>query len=261
MIFDTHTHFNDEQLINNIDEDIKKAKLNNIVKFLCVGYDVESSVKAVKIANKHEEVYAAVGIIPTEWKKYDDDTINKIREIARSSKKVIAIGEIGLDYYWENAEEIKKIQKEMFIRQIELANELDLPISIHARDSLQDVLDILKIHKVNNSGIMHCYSGSLELAKEFIKLGFYIAFGGVLTFKNSVKTKEIIKNIDINKVVFETDAPYLSPEPFRGRTNHVERIVETVKYASNLLNIEQSELERITFDNSLKSLHVKTYEE
>lgn len=261
MIFDTHTHFNDEQLINNIDEDIRKAKFNNVVKFLCVGYDVESSLEAVKIANKYKEVYAAVGIIPTEWKKYDGDTINKIREIAKSSKKVIAIGEIGLDYYWENSEEIKRIQKEMFIKQIELANDLDLPISIHARDSLQDVLDILKIHKVNKAGIMHCYSGSLELAKEFIKLGFYIAFGGVLTFKNSVKTKEIIKDIDINKVVFETDAPYLSPEPFRGRTNHVERIVETVKYASNLLDIEQNELERITFENSLKSLHVKTYEE
>ena len=148
----------------------------------------------------------------------------------------------------------------MFIEQIALANELDLPVSIHARDSLNDTLNILKIYKVNKAGIMHCYSGSLDLAKEFIKLGFYIAFGGVLTFKNSKVSKEVLKNIPLERIVFETDAPYLSPTPYRGQINLPKYIFNTIKYASEILNINLNELEKITFNNSLKILHVENYE-
>lgn len=169
------------------------------------------------------------------------------------SSKIKCIGEIGLDYYWENSEEIKSKQKEMFIKQIELANELNLPISIHARNAIQDTFDILKEYKVKNTGIMHCYSGSKEMAKEFIKLGYKIAFGGVLTFKNSKEVKEVITSIDLKDIVFETDAPYLAPTPFRGKVNEPKYIVETVKYAANLLNIEQARLEEITYKNSLEA--------
>lgn len=260
MIFDTHIHLNDEKFLNNLPTFIEEAKKQGVNKFLCVGYDIESSKLAIKIANEFKEVYASIGIIPTEHKKYDfknDNTLNELKKLASTSSKIVAIGEIGLDYYREKNEEIKIKQKSMFMEQIDLANELNLPVSIHARNALQDTFDILKSHPVNQKGIMHCYSGSLELAKEFIKLGYKIAFGGVLTFKNSKETKEIIKNISLKDVVFETDAPYLAPTPYRGKLNEPKFIFQTVKFASELLNISQIELEEITYKNSCEILHVE----
>jgi len=260
MIFDTHLHLNDEKY-TNVEELIKEANKEGVKLFLCIGYDLESSKKAIEIANKYGCVYAAIGFIPTEHRKYDENSINELKKIYKTTNKCIAIGEIGLDYYWEKDEEIKAKQKKMFIEQIELANELNLPISLHARDSLGDTLEILKEHKVKNSGVMHCYSGSKELAKEFIKLGFKIAFGGVLTFKNSVTTKEVIKNIDLKDIVFETDAPYLAPVPYRGKINLPKYIKKTIEFASELLEIEENELERISFMNSCDIFHVKNYED
>lgn len=261
MIFDTHVHLNDEELIKKVDEFILNANKKGINRFLCVGWDVESSKKAVELAEKYKDVYAAIGVIPTSYKTRNFSTINELKELYKKSNKILAIGEIGLDYYWEKSEEVKAKQKEMFIEQIKLANELNLPISIHARDSLEDVLNILKKHKVNNAGVMHCYSGSVEQAKEFIKLGFKIAFGGVLTFKNSKTVKEVISAIKLEDIVFETDAPYLAPVPFRGKINLPEYIYETVSFASNFLNINQDELENISTNNANYIFHVKTYEE
>ena len=254
MIFDTHIHLNDEVLFKNLDNYLKDALNDGVSSFMCIGYDLESSKKACEIASKYDFVYASIGIIPTEHKSYNENSINELKELyEKYSSKIKCIGEIGLDYYWENTEEIKSKQKEMFIKQIELANELNLPISIHARNALQDTYDILKEYKVKNTGIMHCYSGSKEMAKEFIKLGYKIAFGGVLTFKNSKEVKEVITSIDLKDIVFETDAPYLAPTPFRGKVNEPKYIVETVKYAANLLNIEQVKLEEITYKNSLEA--------
>ncbi len=254
MIFDTHIHLNDEVLFKNLDNYLKDALNDGVSSFMCIGYDLESSKKACEIASKYDFVYASIGIIPTEHKSYNENSINELKELyEKYSSKIKCIGEIGLDYYWENTEEIKNKQKEMFIKQIELANELNLPISIHARNALQDTFDILKEYKVKNTGIMHCYSGSKEMAKEFIKLGYKIAFGGVLTFKNSKEVKEVITSIDLKDIVFETDAPYLAPTPFRGKVNEPKYIVETVKYAANLLNIEQVKLEEITYKNSLEA--------
>lgn len=258
MIFDTHIHLNDEKLYNNLDFYLKEADERGVKLFLVIGYDKKSSELAVKIANKYKNCYAAIGIIPTEHKDYDDNSIGFLRDLYNKNKeKVKAIGEIGLDYYWEDALNIKIKQKKMFIEQIELANELNLPISIHSRDSIQDTFDILKKHKVNKCGVMHCYSGSLEMAKEFIKLGYKIAFGGVLTFKNSVTSKEVLQNISLDSIVFETDAPYLAPTPYRGKLNEPKFIKNTVLYAANFLNIDSDELERIAFDNSLKVFDIK----
>ena len=254
MIFDTHIHLNDEVLFKNLDNYLKDALNDGVSSFMCIGYDLESSKKACEIASKYDFIYASIGIIPTEHKSYNENSINELKELyGKYNSKIKCIGEIGLDYYWENTEEIKNKQKEMFIKQIELANELNLPISIHARNALQDTFDILKEYKVKNTGIMHCYSGSKEMAKEFIKLGYKIAFGGVLTFKNSKEVKEVITSIDLKDIVFETDAPYLAPTPFRGKVNEPKYIVETVKYAANLLNIEQVKLEEITYKNSLEA--------
>ena len=256
MIFDTHIHLNDKKIYENLDFYIQDALNKGVKKFLCVGYDLESSKIAIEIANKYHEVYASIGIIPTEYKQYNDDSINNLRKLMDKSNKIVAIGEIGLDYYWEKEESVRTLQKKIFIEQIELANELNLPISIHCRDAYKDTLDILKEHTCLKKGIMHCFSGSLESAKEFIKLGYLIAFGGVLTFKNSIKTKEVLQNIDLKDVVFETDAPYLAPTPFRGKINIPSYIVETVKYASSLLNCPKETLEDITYKNSLRILNI-----
>lgn len=256
MIFDTHIHLNDKKIYENLDFYIQDALNKGVKKFLCVGYDLESSKIAIEIANKYHEVYASIGIIPTEYKQYNDDSINNLRKLMDKSNKIVAIGEIGLDYYWEKEESVRTLQKKIFIEQIELANELNLPISIHCRDAYKDTLDILKEHTCIKKGIMHCFSGSLESAKEFIKLGYLIAFGGVLTFKNSIKTKEVLQNIDLKDVVFETDAPYLAPTPFRGKINIPSYIVETVKYASSLLNCPKETLEDITYKNSLGILNI-----
>ena len=263
MIFDTHIHLNDTKILENLDFYIKDAIKNGVNRFLCVGFDIPSSKIAIEIANKYKEVYASIGVIPTEHKQYELEnkkTYNELKELYKTSSKIVAIGEIGLDYYWEKEDSIKEKQKKMFIEQIELANELDLPVSIHARNSLQDTFDILKNFPVKQKGIMHCYSGSMELAKEFIKIGYKIAFGGVLTFKNSKESKETIKNIDLKDVVFETDAPYLAPTPYRGKLNEPKFIKNTVEFASELLNIECKELERITYENSCKILHVENNE-
>lgn len=256
MVFDTHIHLNDKKIYENLDFYIQDALNKGVKKFLCVGYDLESSKLAIEIANKYHEVYASIGIIPTEYKQYNDDSINNLRKLMDKSNKIVAIGEIGLDYYWEKEESVRTLQKKIFIEQIELANELNLPISIHCRDAYKDTLDILKEHTCIKKGIMHCFSGSLESAKEFIKLGYLIAFGGVLTFKNSIKTKEVLQNIDLKDVVFETDAPYLAPTPFRGKINIPSYIVETVKYASSLLNCPKETLEDITYKNSLRILNI-----
>ena len=263
MIFDTHIHFNDERIIQNFEKYFNEAIKNNVKLFLCIGYDVESSKKAIELAEKYPEIYAAVGVIPTEHEQYvinngeKPSTIDEIRELAKSSKKVVAIGEIGLDYYWENAPEIKEKQKIMFKEQIELANELNLPISIHCRNAIQDCFDILKTNRVKNTGIMHCYSGSKEMALEFCKLGYMIAFGGVLTFKNSKESKETILAIDKKYVVFETDAPYLAPAPYRGHLNEPKYICETVKFAADMLNISYEEMQNISLKNSLDILKIK----
>lgn len=260
MIFDTHIHLNDDKLYENIDENIENAKKLGINKFLCVGWDLESSKKAVEIANKYNEVYAAIGFIPTEHKKWNENSICELKKLYKTSNKIIAIGEIGLDYYWEKEEEIKIKQKEMFVKQIELANELNLPISIHCREAIQDCYDILKEYKVKQSGVLHCYSGSLEMAKEFIKLGYKIAFGGVLTFKNSIVTKQVLKGIELKDVVIETDAPYLAPMPNRGKINLPEYIKLTSDFAADFLGIKHEEFGKITYSNSCNIFHVETNE-
>ncbi len=253
MIFDTHIHLNDEKLYSNLDFYYKDATNNGASTFMCIGYDLESSIKACEIASKYDNVYASIGFIPTEHNKYNDNSINELRNLYKKYSSVIkCIGEIGLDYYWENDELIKEKQKRMFIDQINLSNELNLCVSIHARNAIQDTYDILKEHKVNNKGIMHCYSGSKEMAELFIKEGYLIAFGGVLTFKNSKESKEVLTSIPLTKIVFETDAPYLAPTPYRGKVNEPKYIIETIKYASNLLNINYEELCNIAYNNSKK---------
>ena len=250
MIFDTHIHLNDDKLYSNLDEYIKGAQEKGVQKFLCVGWDIPSSRKAIQIAHKYPGiVFAAVSIMPTEHRTYKENSISELRELAKDPV-VRAIGEIGLDYYWEKDEEIKQKQKKMFIDQIELANELNLPISVHCREAIQDTYDILKNFHVKRKSVLHCFSGSLEMAMLFKDLNFAFGFGGTLTYKNNKNAINTFDNIGLENVVFETDAPYLPPQEHRGKLNKPEYIYEVVLFASNRKNLNISEIENISTKNA-----------
>ena len=247
-MIDSHCHINDELYKNNPGDYVKEAEKAGVFQFLVVGFDEKSSELAVDIANKYDSCFAAVGIHPSDAKKALDGDLEKIRALA-SNKKVIAIGEIGLDYYWDKDEDVKKQQREYFVKQIQIANELNLPISIHCRDAIEECLQILKENPVKRGGIMHCYAGSLEMSKDFIKLGFLIGLGGTVTFKNSVRSKEVAANVPNNFYVLETDAPYLTPHPYRGKENHSKYLYLVRDQIAELRGESPEQVEKDTTNN------------
>ena len=247
-MIDTHCHINDEQYLNAPGQYINDAQNNGVFIFLNVGFDEKSSRIAVDIAQNYENCFAAVGIHPSDVKKATLSDFESIKQMAKN-KKVIAVGEIGLDYYWDKDEKVRQYQKETFVKQINIANELNLPVSIHCRDAIEDCLEILKEHKVNCGGIMHCYAGSIESAKEFIKLGFLLGFGGTVTFKNSIRPKEVVSSVPSTAYVLETDSPYLAPEPFRGKPNHSKYLYLIRNKIAELRNITPEQVEKETSEN------------
>ena len=231
---DSHCHIIDEAFSDDFDEIIKRIEENNIERCMIVCcYDHEYD-KAIALAKKDSRFDVAVGIHPSDVKKLNDDIWNKFIEYS-NNPYVKAIGEIGLDYYWDK--DNKDDQKDIFIKQIEIANKLNKPILVHSRDAMQDTFDIMK--KYPAKGVMHCYSGSREMAKEFMKLGYYLSLGGPVTYKNANEPKEVAKIIDDDKILIETDCPYLTPVPFRGKRNEPSYVVYTGKYISELRNVDE----------------------
>ena len=208
MYFDTHCHLNSEQLYENRDEFIKHALDNQVEMMVVVGYDLESSKKAVEIAKEHSFIYAAVGIGPNDCLNTTTQDLQIIDEYL-NEPKVVALGEIGLDYYWDDVPSDK--QKEIFQQQVDLAKKHQKPIIIHCRDAYEDTYEVLK--RNGHPGIMHCYSGSVEMAKRFIDLGFYISLAGPVTFKNARVPKDVAEKIGLEHLLIETDCPYLTPHP------------------------------------------------
>lgn len=258
MLFDSHAHINDAKLINSVDEIIDRAKQNQVDKILCVGFDKDSSLQAIELANQYKEVYAAIGIHPSEADSFDID-LSWIQENL-SNPKVVAIGEIGLDYYWDKTY-IEK-QKQLFINQIELANQNDVPIIVHMRDSTNDTYTILKEHKSPDlKGVMHCYSGSKETMKQFIDINMYISLAGPVTFKNAKTPKEVAAEVDLNHLLVETDCPYLAPVPFRGKTNEPKNVLYVAEEIANIKGITLDELAKKTYDNTCKLFKIKDNEE
>ena len=247
-MIDSHCHINDEMYLTNPGEYIKEANEAGVKTMLVVGFDAKSSEDAVNICHQFEGVFAAVGIHPSDVKKKKAGDLERIEKLA-NDKSVLAIGEIGLDYYWDKDLEIKAQQKEFFIKQIEIANKYNLPVSIHCRDAYEDTLNILKNHPVKRAGVMHCYSGSLEMAKEFIKLGFVLGIGGTCTFKNAAKPKEIAAKVPQNAYLLETDSPYLTPTPFRGKPNHSKYLCYVRDEIARLKNITPEQVEKETTEN------------
>ena len=251
--FDSHAHYNDEKFDEDRWEIIKKVyEEGNVTKLITVGYNIKSSKKAIEIANKIDYIYATIGVSPNDvpdslekWKKILKD----LKELA-IGKKIVAIGEIGLDYYWNK--ENKDLQKQIFKDQIELANKLNLPIVIHTRDAFVDTIDILKEKMPIKKGIFHCCPQNRELIRDALDLGFYISVAGPITFKNSKNAEDISKMVPLNKLLIETDSPYLSPEPKRGKRNDSSNIKYIAEKIAEFKGISIEELAKATYKNASK---------
>ncbi len=251
-LIDTHSHIN---MIENlsIEEILKNAAENNVKKIIVPAAEANDIEVVFELSQKYENVYCYLGIHPSEAKDWNDKIEEKIRSLAKS-QKVVGIGEIGLDYYWDKS--FIDLQKEVFIKQIEIANELNLPVNVHDRDAHRDTFDILKEHNKNSKVIMHCFSGSPEFANECIKEGWYIALGGVVTFKNAKKMKEVASIIPLEKLLLETDAPYLTPVPHRGEENQPAYIKFVAEEIAGLRGITFEEVAQITTQNAEKILSI-----
>jgi len=250
MIFDTHAHYDDEAFDEDREELIKKLYEGNIKKIVNIGADLDSSKRSADLALKYDFIYAAVGVHPDDASQINDEGLETLKKLT-GNPKVKAIGEIGLDYYWNK--DNSKEQKEAFIRQIELAKEVDLPIVVHSREAAKDTMDILESVNIKEiGGVLHCFSYSPEIALKACGLGLYIGIGGVVTFKNAKKLKETVKILPLEKIVLETDSPYLAPDPLRGKRNcslYLEYVVKTI---AALKGIEEKEIMRKTYENACR---------
>lgn len=257
-LFDSHAHLDDEKFEEDRESLIYEIKEEGITKLISAGYSLEASRKAKELAENYDFIYATSGISPNDIPQTEKELwimLEEIKEIAKQSKKIVAIGEIGLDYYWN--QENKELQKLAFIKQIELANELKLPIVIHTREAVMDTIEILKQNEVILKGVFHCCPLNRELVKEALKLGFYISFAGPVTFKNSKNANEIISMVPNERMLIETDSPYLSPEPLRGKRNDSRNVKYIAQKIADVKKIELEEVARITYQNAEKVFHIK----
>lgn len=247
LIFDTHAHYDDKSFDEDRSEVLKMLPKNNVFAVVNAGADIESSVKSIEISKEYDYVYASVGIHPENIPDDKSDYM-KILEDLLKNEKVVAIGEIGLDYHY--TKDNKADQIELFENQINLAVNHDLPIMVHDREAHGDTMDLLKKH--NPKGIVHCFSGSVEMAKEVIKLGMYIGIGGLITFKNAKTAVNVVENIPLSSIVLETDAPYMTPVPFRGTRCNSSHIKYTAEKIAEIKKIDVNEVLKTTKENALK---------
>lgn len=260
-LFDSHAHYDDEKFNEDRDEIIEKIYSSGVTKFMCAGYNLESSLNGIKLADKYNYIYTTSGISPNDVNTTIEETKKDIVQLRKNIidykdrhkkenkiDKIVGIGEIGLDYYW-NAEN-KDIQNFAFIEQIKLANELNLPIVIHTREAVMDTLKILKQNTVNRKGVFHCCPFNRELVKEALKLGFYISIAGTVTFKNAKNAREIIEMIPLNRLLIETDSPYMAPEPVRGTRNDSRNVKYIAEKIAEFRNMQAEEIAKITYENA-----------
>jgi len=241
---DSHCHINDEAYDNDLNEVLDRMLARNVTRAMIINVSLDDYYKSLNIKKDGIHFKKAIGVYP-EYTDYDEDTLNKYFELMKTCD---AVGEIGLDYHWYK--DTKQQQKSLFIRQINIARELNKPIIVHARDAIQDTYDIMKEHRCK--GVLHCYSGSSDMAKEFVKLGYYISIAGPITWKNAKEPLEVIKAVPLDRLLIETDCPYLTPAPNRGKRNEPSFVVDTAKVIMNELNIDEE-----TFLNQIN----KNYDE
>ena len=249
--FDTHAHYDDEKFEKDREEVLNKIFNAGVTRCINMGCDFKSSQKAIEIANNHDFIYCGVGLHPEEIPQSEEEllkTISQIKELATENKKVVAIGEIGLDYYWK--QDNKELQKKAFINQIELANELKLPVSIHTRDAIDDMIAIIRKHKIECGGVLHCCPFNRELVRHALENGVYIGFGGTSTFKSSKNAKEIVNMVPKDRILIETDSPYLSPEPKRGTRNDSRNLQYVVEKLAEYIDLETEKVAKLTYENA-----------
>ena len=249
--FDSHAHYNDEKFEEDLNEVIAKIKQAKVTKVINAGYGLASSQKALEQAKKYDFMYAICGISPNDITENCKEELKKIAQM----NEAVAIGEIGLDYYWNK--ENKDLQKEVFVEQIKIANKLNKPIVIHSRDAYIDTIEILKSNPVNKKGVFHCCQLNLELVKEAVSLGYYISLAGPVTFKNAKNADEVIKLIPNDKLLIETDSPYLSPEPNRGKRNDSSNLIWIAKKIADAKGTKTEEIANITYENTKRIFEIK----
>ncbi len=254
MIFDTHAHYDHEAFDGDRDQVLGSLSAHGIGLVVNVGADLPSSQMTLGMTKKYSFVYGAVGVHPSEAGGMDETAVDWLK-CAASDEKIVAIGEIGLDYHW--SEPWPEVQKSCFVRQLGLARELGLPVIIHSRDAAKDTLDIMKEHGKDLGGVIHCFSYSLEVAREYADMGYYIGVGGVLTFKNARKLREVVAYLPMDRIVLETDCPYLAPEPNRGRRNTSLSLPYVVEAISGIKQIPPEEVISITDRNARDMYHIK----
>ena len=254
MIFDTHAHYDDDAFDEDREELLAGMSQAGVEYIVNVGASMASSERSVKLAEKYPFVYAAVGVHPDEIGELEEEKFAKLREWTKH-EKVKAVGEIGLDYYWDK--EGHDLQKHWFMRQMELAHEEKLPMIVHSREAAKDTLDMVVAAKpLELSGIIHCYSYSVEQAREYLNMGYYIGIGGVLTFKNAKKLKEVAEYAPLSQIVIETDCPYLAPTPFRGKRNDSSKLIYVAEELAAIKQIPVEEVLHITNENGKKLYHI-----
>jgi len=257
-LFDSHSHLNDEKFDEDREEQIKKIRESGVSNFITAGYSVESSKKALEIAKKYDFIYTTAGVSPNDIPQTEEELWKQLAEIEKivekNKEKICAIGEIGLDYYWNT--DNKELQKKAFIEQIKIANKYNLPIVIHTREAVMDTLQILKENKVTKTGVFHCCPQNRELIKEGLKLGFYISFAGPITFKNSKNAEEMINLVPNDRILIETDSPYLAPEPVRGTRNIPANVKYIAQKIADVKGLTLEEVEKITFENTKNILYI-----
>lgn len=248
MLIDSHVHLDDRRYDNDRDRIIKGLKDDGVELVINIGADLKTSIASVSLAEKYDNVYAVIGVHPHSAKEVDDSTLEILKSFAPRDK-VVAIGEIGLDFHYDNSP--RDVQRKWFKKQLELAKEVDLPVVIHSRDAAQETFDIMKEAQDGKlRGVIHCYSGSPEMALEYIKLGFYISLAGPVTFNNAKVLKEVAKAIPLDKLLIETDSPYLTPAPNRGKRNEPAYV--------RFVAAEIAELREISFDDLIKATNKNT---
>jgi TatD DNase family protein len=250
MLFDTHAHLNAIQYNDDLQEVIERAVFEGVSNIVVVGFDRPTISRAIELAEQYDFIYAAVGWHPVDAIDMTEEDLHMLEQLA-AHPKVVALGEMGLDYYWDKSP--KDVQKEVFRKQIALAKKVKLPIIIHNREATADILEILKEENAAEvGGIMHCFTGSVEVAKQCIDMNFYISFGGPVTFKNAKKPKEVAKEIPLEYLLIETDCPYLTPHPFRGKRNEPSYVKYVAEAIAELKGVSFEEVAQKTSDNAKK---------
>ena len=251
MIFETHAHYDDEQFDSGREALLASLPDCGIKRVVNIGASIASTRNSIELAEKYDYIYAAVGVHPSEISELNEERFAWLRELTKL-EKVVAVGEIGLDYYWDKEPEVQELQRYWFKRQMDLAREEGLPIVVHSRDAAEDTLRVMKeAHAEEIPGVIHCYSYSPEMAVEFVKMDYYIGVGGVVTFKNAKKLKETVEKIPLERILLETDCPYMAPEPHRGKRNDSTYIPYIVEKIAELKQVTPEEVEQITWQNAM----------